>query len=60
VGSEEGRRYERDDYRDEVECRWEDVTLVEGRLVAGEGGLKGRNECCNVGRRSRSGSCSCS
>jgi hypothetical protein len=51
---------EMDDYCNEVECRWEDVTLVEGRFVAGEGALKGRNECCKVGRGRRSCSCSCS
>jgi len=28
LGSEERRRDERDDYRKEVECCWEDVTLV--------------------------------
>ena len=30
------------------------MTLVEGHLAAGEGALKGRNECCKVGRSSRS------
>jgi hypothetical protein len=60
LGSEESRRDKKDDYCNKVERRWEDVTVIEGRLVAGEGALKGRNECCKVGRgrRSCNGNCS--
>jgi len=50
LGSEEGRRDEWDDNGNEVEHCWEDVAVVEGRLVAGESALKGCNECCKVGR----------
>ena len=50
MGSEESRREEWDDDGNEVERCWEDVAVVEGRLVAGESALKDCNECCKVGR----------
>ena len=50
MGSEESRRDEWDDNGNELERCWEDVAVVEGRLVAGESTLKGCNECCKVGR----------
>jgi len=50
LGSEESRRGEWDDNGNQVECCWEDVAVVEGRLVAGESALKGCNECWKVGR----------
>jgi len=56
LGSEEGRRDEWDDNGSEVERCWEDVAVVEGRLVTGESALKGCNECGKVGRGC--GSCS--
>ena len=39
LGSEESRRNEWDDNRNEVERCWEDFTVVEGRLVANESAL---------------------
>ena len=50
LGSEESRRVEWDDNSNEVKRCWEDVSLVEGRLVANESALKCCNECCKVGR----------
>jgi len=50
LGSEESRRDEWDDNGNEVERCWEDVAVVEGRLVADESALKGCDECCKVGR----------
>ena len=47
--SEESRRDEWNDNGNEVERCWEDVAVVEGRLVADESALKGCNECCKVG-----------
>ena len=48
LGSEESRSDEWDDNGSEVERCWEDVAVVEGRLVAGESALKGCNECCKL------------
>jgi len=45
VKDRESGRYEWDDDGNEVERCWEDVAVVEGRLVAGESALKGCNEC---------------
>jgi len=55
VKDRESGRYEWDDDGNEVECCWEDVAVVEGRLVAGESALKGCNECCKAGRGRGSG-----
>ena len=54
LGSEESRRDEWDDNRNEVERCWKDVTVVEGLLVVDESSLKGCNEYCKVGRGRRS------
>ena len=47
---EKNRRDEWDGNGNEVERCWEDVAVVEGRLVAGESALEGCNEGCRVGR----------
>ena len=54
LGSEESRRDEWDDNRNQVERCWKDVAIVEGLLVADEGSLKGCNEYCKVSRGCRS------